>query len=66
MLLKEKGRSMTATGNPTATVAPASQNLSFTLEDMYIGYDAVQFPDEYLDRLRARLASGAYLPIVYR
>eukprot|EP00965_Chrysotila_dentata_P053148 1763810-Pleurochrysis_carterae.AAC.1 len=33
---------------------------------MYLGYDAVQFPDEYLDRLRSRLASGAYLPIVYR
>eukprot|EP00965_Chrysotila_dentata_P155634 5142860-Pleurochrysis_carterae.AAC.1 len=57
---------MTATTAPAATVAPASQNLAFTLEDMYIGYDAVQFPDEYLDRLRVRLASGAYLPIVYR
>eukprot|EP00965_Chrysotila_dentata_P084134 2777324-Pleurochrysis_carterae.AAC.1 len=33
MLLKQRGRSMTATAEPNATVAPASQNLSFTLED---------------------------------
>eukprot|EP00965_Chrysotila_dentata_P005729 188708-Pleurochrysis_carterae.AAC.1 len=40
MLLKQRGRSMTATAEPDAAVAPASQNLAFTLEDMYLGYDA--------------------------
>eukprot|EP00965_Chrysotila_dentata_P011815 387512-Pleurochrysis_carterae.AAC.1 len=44
----------------------AAQTLDFQMSNMFLGYDAISLPPAYMQMLRERLATGSYLPIVYR
>eukprot|EP00965_Chrysotila_dentata_P205103 6182752-Pleurochrysis_carterae.AAC.1 len=50
----------------TAGTEGAYALCDFSLSNMALTYDAVSFPESYMQALRSRLASGAYLPWVYR
>eukprot|EP00965_Chrysotila_dentata_P027060 898152-Pleurochrysis_carterae.AAC.2 len=67
MLLKQKKRSMSASTAVATGFQDASQNLSFTLENMYLGNDSVNFPDEIWDfyKCNCRLATTHQLYTIH-